>query len=278
MFVTPADIFKAGEANNYGLILNMTKSKLDSTKNALVIYLEDKHRMRVQSQFSDSVEASDVMTLYQAFIEDTIAACLTVDNAELLVIYSSERAKRFVLEAIENLKSTLKGKCRSRLENDDIELVQQTEGEISSDFEITFKRCFEAGYTNVVLIDCVTPTINKRMLENAFKVLKKKDVVFGPTLEGSYYLLGMRKLVPQVFRLVEWSNTENIYRHMVEVARDTQLNWEELELWYDLRQPGDLEFLVRDINAFRIIGDETSAKATEAVLESLLQKLQDEEP
>ena len=115
------------------------------------------------------------------------------------------------------------------------------------------------------------------MLENAYKVLKKKDVVFGPTLEGSYYLLGMRKLVPEVMRLVDWSNTDNIYCHMVEIARDVQLNWEELELWYDLRQPGDLEFLVRDINAYRIIGDETSAKATEAVLESVLQKLQDGE-
>ena len=255
----------------------MAKAKSDITKNALVIYLEDKHRLRVQSQFSDSVEASDVQTLYQAFIEDTIAACLQVETAELLVVYSSERAKRFVLEAIANLKTTLKGKCRARLENDEIELVQQTDGDIGANFETTFKRCFDNGYSQVVLIDCVTPTINKRMLENAYKVLKKKDVVFGPTLEGSYYLLGMRKLVPEVLRLVDWSNTENIYSHRVEIARDVQLNWEELELWYDLRQPGDLEFLVRDINAYRIIGDETSAKATEAVLESVLQKLQDGE-
>lgn len=255
----------------------MAKSKTDSAKNALVIYLEDKHRLRVQAQFSESVEATDVQSLYQAFIEDTIAACLTVETAELFVVYSSERAKKLVQEAIENLKNSLKGKCRARLDNDDIELVLQTEADVSTGLELTFKRCFDAGFTNVVLIDCVTPTINKRMLENAFKVLKKKDVVFGPTLEGAYYLLGMRKLVPQVFRIVDWSNSINIYSHMVEVARDMQLNWEEMELWYDLRQPGDLEFLVRDINAFRIIGDETSAKATEAVLESLLQKLQDEE-
>lgn len=256
----------------------MTKSKTDSTKNALVIFLEDKHRLRVQSQFSDSVDTHDVHSLYQAFIEDTIAACLTVDTAEIFVAYSSERAKAFVLEAIENLKLSLKGKTRSRLDHDDIELVPQIEGDVSANFENTFKRYFDAGYGNVVLIDCVTPTISQRMLENAFAVLKKKDVVFGPTLEGAYYLLGMRKLVPQVFRLIDWSNSINIYRRMVEVARDVELNWEEIELWYDLRQPGDLEFLVRDINAFRIVGDETSAKATEAVLESLLQKLQDEEP
>jgi glycosyltransferase A (GT-A) superfamily protein (DUF2064 family) len=116
------------------------------------------------------------------------------------------------------------------------------------------------------------------MIENAFKVLKKKDIVFGPTLEGSYYLLGMRRLVPEVFSQIDWSNPDEIYRNVVEVAQADRLNWEEIELWYDLRQPGDLEFLVRDINAFRIGGDETSAKATEAVLETLFQKLQDEEP
>ncbi len=255
----------------------MPKMKADSEKNAIIIYLEDKHRLRVQSQFSESIRLEDANALYQAFVEDTIAACLTVEST-LVIAFTSERAREIISVAIANLRTSLKGKARARLENGDVQMRPQPDADVSANFQTAFKQCFDSGHDKVLLIDCVTPTLSRRMIENAFKVLKKKDIVFGPTLEGSYYLLGMRRLVPEVFSQIDWSNADEIYRSVVEVAQADRLNWEEIELWYDLRQPGDLEFLVRDINAFRIGGDETSAKATEAVLETLFQKLQDEEP
>jgi len=254
----------------------MPKAKPDSEKNAIIIYLEDKHRLRVQSQFSESIHLDDANALYQAFVEDTIAACLTVETT-LIIAYTSERAREIIAAAITNLRGSLKGKARARLEDGDVQMLPQPESDVSANFEAAFRKCFESGHDKALLIDCVTPTLSKRMLENAFKVLKKKDIVFGPTLEGSYYLLGMRKIVPPVFNQIDWSNADEIYSRMVEVAQVDGLNWEEIELWYDLRQPGDLEFLVRDINAFRIGGDENSAKATEAILETLFQKLGGEE-
>jgi glycosyltransferase A (GT-A) superfamily protein (DUF2064 family) len=148
---------------------------------------------------------------------------------------------------------------------------------LSEGLQQTFQKCFESGFGQVLLIDCVTPTISHRMLEGAHRLLRKKDIVFGPTLEGSYYLIGMSKFIPQLFTRIDWSADELIYSRIVEVAREEGLNWEELELWYDLRQPEDLEYLVRDINAFRIIGDETSAKRTEGVLNILIEKFQREE-
>ncbi len=256
----------------------MSKIKSSAERLAIIIYLEDKHRLRVQSQLSDAIADNDANALYRAFVQDTIAACLSLDDCSLFIAMTSEQARQTVNEAIENLKLSLKTKQRQRLENGDVQILSQPDSEVSANFEAAFKRCFAKNHNKVLLIDCVTPTISKRMLENAFKVLKKKDIVFGPTLEGSYYLLGMRKLVPEVFNRIDWANTDDIYSHMVEVAQTCELNWEEMELWYDLRQPGDLEFLVRDINAFRIIGDEQSAKATESVLETLFQRLQDEEP
>jgi glycosyltransferase A (GT-A) superfamily protein (DUF2064 family) len=139
------------------------------------------------------------------------------------------------------------------------------------------ERCFAMRYSGVVLIDCVTPTISKRMLHNACNVLLEKDIVFGPTLEGSFYLLGMRRMVPELFANIDWSDNDGIYSKLVEVAREYELDWAELELWYNLRQPGDIEFLARDINAFRIAGDEKSAMRTEVMLEALINKLHREE-
>lgn len=255
----------------------MATKPSDGTRNVLVIFLEEKHRQLVQSQFSDALESSDSDALYRAFVEDTIAACLTLDSFELIISSSSAETEKVVAGAIESLKRTAKGKTKTRLEQNSIKLLDQPEAPLSEALQKTFQKCFSGGYQQVLLIDCVTPTISHRMLESAHRLLKKKDIVFGPTLEGSFYLIGMSKFVPQLFTHINWSEDELIYSRIVEVAREDRLNWEELELWYDLRQPEDLEYLVRDINAFRIIGDEFSAKRTEGVLNTLIEKFQREE-
>ncbi len=255
----------------------MPKQKQNSHRDALVIYLEDSNRLRVQSQFTDALDTNDKDSLYRAFVEDTIAACLGMESCSLIVSYASDSVKKIVAGAIANLESTLKGEALAQLKNHGVDFWPHPESTNSTNFRTTFAKCFDAGHERVVLIDCVTPTISKRMLHDAFRGLNARDIVFGPTLEGSYYLLGMRKLVPEIFDEIDWSMNDDIYKRVVEVAREHKFNWEELELWYDLRQPGDLEFLARDINAFRIIGDEISAKQTETALESLLERFSDEE-
>jgi glycosyltransferase A (GT-A) superfamily protein (DUF2064 family) len=255
----------------------MTAKSCDETNNVLVIFLEEKHRQLVQSQFAETLESSDSDALYRAFVEDTIAACLTLDSFELVISSSSGEAEKIVVGAIANLKNSLKGKAKARLESNDIKLWDHPEMPLSDSLQETFQKCFAGGYNQVLLIDCVTPTISHRMLGAAHKLLRKKDIVFGPTLEGSFYLIGMSKFTPQLFTRINWSEDGLIYSRIVELAREDGLNWEELELWYDLQQPEDLEYLVRDINAFRMIGDESSAKRTEGVLNSLIEKFQREE-
>ena len=252
-------------------------TKINTNKSALIIFLEDKNRERVQSQFCDTIQSSDVDALYRAFLEDTIVASLNAGTYEVIICYPTGKTKKIVDQAVKNLIETLRGKNKERLEHAEGWIWEQERHNSSQDMQATIARCFKMGYPGVVLIDCVAPTISKQMLQNASRVLAQTDIVFGPTLEGSFYLLGMRKMVPQLFEKIDWSDNDSIYSKMVEVVSADNLDWEELELWYNLRQPGDIEFLARDINAFRLAGDERSAKHTEKVLEALLQKFQSEE-
>ncbi|MFH2055846.1 MAG: DUF2064 domain-containing protein [bacterium] len=251
--------------------------KAKTNKTALLIFLEDKNREQVQSQFSDAIESTDADALYRAFLQDTIVACLNAGSYEVIICYAAGKSKKILDQAINDLIGTLRGKSKDRLEHAEGWLWQQERHNSSRDMQAAVDRCFDMGYRAVVLVDCVTPTISKQMLQNANQVLEQKDIVFGPTLEGSYYLLGMRKKCPQLFDQIDWSENDKVYSKMVEIASSGELDWEELELWYNMRQPGDIEFLARDINAFRLAGDERSARHTEKVLEALLQKFQSEE-
>lgn len=43
------------------------------------------------------------------------------------------------------------------------------------------------------------PELHSTDMENAFRVLKTKDIVFGPTEDGGYYLVGMNEPHKEVF-------------------------------------------------------------------------------
>jgi rSAM/selenodomain-associated transferase 1 len=83
---------------------------------------------------------------------------------------------------------------------------------------------FARGYQRVCVIgtDCLelTPSI----MDTAFFQLEKFDAIIGPARDGGYYLLGMKKLFPEVFQNKAWSTNT--------VAGDTIADFKKLGLRY----------------------------------------------
>lgn len=75
------------------------------------------------------------------------------------------------------------------------------------------------GYESCVLIGSDIPEINDTILKDSFQILKKKDVVFGPTKDGGYYLVGMKKPRKEVFENQTYGHgsvLENTVRSLLE--------------------------------------------------------------
>lgn len=135
--------------------------------------------------------------------------------------------------------------------------------------QMVFESCFEEGYENVLFIGSRTPTLRANMLKLALKLLKKSDAVFGPTVQGRYYLLGMRDRSHVDLSTFDW-RSPNIYSEVSNFLQEKGLTWSEMEIWYAVEHNEDLEYLIRDINQFRLEGDELAARETEKVLERIL--------
>ncbi|RMG72765.1 MAG: glycosyltransferase [Nitrospirae bacterium] len=69
-----------------------------------------------------------------------------------------------------------------------------------------FKRVFSMGYERVVLVGSDIPGLTEEITEEAFRVLAEKDLVFGPSEDGGFYLVGMRSPVEGLFEGVPWSS------------------------------------------------------------------------
>jgi rSAM/selenodomain-associated transferase 1 len=67
-----------------------------------------------------------------------------------------------------------------------------------------FSKGFEAGYEHIIIIGSDMYDLSESDLDLAFKVLKEKDFVLGPAVDGGYYLLGMNRLKPHLFLNKDW--------------------------------------------------------------------------
>jgi rSAM/selenodomain-associated transferase 1 len=81
----------------------------------------------------------------------------------------------------------------------------QPAGDLGQRMHQAFLMAFAAGATAAVVIGTDCPELTSAHLAEAFRQLATHDVVVGPALDGGYYLLGMRQLVPDFFVNKLWS-------------------------------------------------------------------------
>ncbi len=77
---------------------------------------------------------------------------------------------------------------------------------------------FQAGFASggpvlAVGTDCLE--MEPDLLEQAFEELSHKDVVFGPTPDGGYYLVGTAAVRPSLYRAVRWSSPYTLSDHLL---------------------------------------------------------------
>ncbi len=233
----------------------------------------------VQEPFEDGscmdfgiIQGDNLRFLHQAFITDTITHSLDVGRADVRLYYiNSPDRKRLVEIIIGYLKNKVSGRQAQSFATrfKTMELEKERWG---IRIEKVFKDCFTCGYKHVLVIGSRTPTIRPSWFNTAFKMLGKSDAIFGPTPEGRYYVIGMSEAYRISLAEFDWKSP-TIYSEVADAFTKKRLAWSELEIWYAVETPDDLELMVRDINQFRFEGDETTARETELVMERILAKL-----
>jgi hypothetical protein len=73
----------------------------------------------------------------------------------------------------------------------------------------------------------------------AFDALEQNDLVLGPALDGGYYLIGLRRLIPELFTGISWSTAE-VLEQTISIAERLDLAIAFLPLLNDIDRPEDL--------------------------------------
>ncbi len=224
-----------------------------------------------EMSLGEGFNAEDIFFLHQAFLADTLVNVLGLNSFDIHLFYGdSTGTRKAVSTIVKYLKDRLKGKKANVLESKLHSSILEPE-RWGIKMERVFNKCFDDGYKYVLFIGSRTPTLTEKHLKMAYKLLKQSDAVFGPTVQGRYYLLGMTGKYHVNLADFDWRSPK-IYSEVTERFRERGLSWAEMEMWYAVEHPEDLEFLVRDINQYRLEGDEESAKETELVLKRVMER------
>jgi rSAM/selenodomain-associated transferase 1 len=122
---------------------------------------------------------------------------------------------------------------------DDVAFACQGDGDLGARLEGSSANAFAAGRRAVVLIGTDCPELSADALDRAFEALRATDLVIGPAEDGGYYLLGLRRHVPELFRGIAWGHDE-VFEQTVDAAIRMRLSITTLEALRDVDRPTDL--------------------------------------
>src|SRR5712664_3865302 len=107
---------------------------------------------------------------------------------------------------------------------------------------------FQCGFTAVCLIDSDSPTVSADVYAKAVELLSKPGdrVVLGPSDDGGYYLIGLKRNRPELFQRIAWS-TESVLEQTKTRAGELNLEVSLLATGYDVDDAARLRRLCDEL-------------------------------
>jgi rSAM/selenodomain-associated transferase 1 len=122
-------------------------------------------------------------------------------------------------------------------------LIAQGAGDLGDRMQ-RVARTLLTRHRKVLLVGTDSPTLPLEFVAEAEQRLNVADLVFGPSEDGGYYLVGQRRLYPEIFHGVAWGGA-NVLR--VTLAKLDPSQVQLLRQWYDVDRPDDLARLRIDL-------------------------------
>lgn len=139
-----------------------------------------------------------------------------------------------------------------RRRHPDIEIEAQVGADLGARVSRAFDDTFRSGARRVVLVGSDHPSLPPSYLVRIFDRLESRDVVIGPSEDGGYYAVGIRRdgwpAAKALFVGIPWS-TPDVLQETLDRARTARIDFELAPTWYDVDRPEDLERLRRDAPA-----------------------------
>ncbi len=166
--------------------------------------------------------------LQRALTERTVALARRLTKIRPVALQLSYRGGR-----ISDLRMWLGG---------DLHFRDQGPGNLGEKMARALVQAQEEGYRRIILIGADCPSLSVAILTAAFDALTDHELVLGPAVDGGYYLLGLSRFIPDLFRDQPWGRPDLLACTLAAADR-LELNYYLLPELADVDRPEDLHHL-----------------------------------
>ncbi|MCC3414735.1 MULTISPECIES: TIGR04282 family arsenosugar biosynthesis glycosyltransferase [unclassified Microcoleus] len=121
----------------------------------------------------------------------------------------------------------------------DIIYQNQIDGDLGAKMTAAFQKSFNSGVDKAAIIGTDCPDLKAEIMAQAFDKLSQHDLVLGPATDGGYYLIGLRRSIPELFSGIKWGTSE-VFSSTQAIAQNLDLNIAYLPTLADIDLPEDL--------------------------------------
>lgn len=224
--------------------------------NCLLIFLKYPEAGKVKTRLAREIGPEKAARLYRLFVEVTLKRTLDIPvlersegngHYEQMLFYTPAERESEIISWIGRGGVTPP-------------LYPQTGSNLGERMLNALKTVYSNGAKKAVIIGTDSPTLDKRTIYEAFRLLKDNDVAIGPTADGGYYLIGMSfgdvgaglksaptaQVLYRLFTGVDWG-TDRVFEQTLKKIGEENLSYSLLPLHYDVDNMEDLRTLKQEI-------------------------------
>jgi hypothetical protein len=189
-------------------------------KPALIIFVRNPESGKVKTRLAKTIGHEKALRVYERLLEHTrdITKSLSCDKFLFYADYLTE---------IDDWDKNIY--CKKLQEGED--LGQKMSG--------AFSVLFDQGYNRIIIIGSDCFELDEKKLAEAFEVMGPAEVIIGPATDGGYYLLGLQKMIPEIFENIAWSSSQ-VLKETVAVLKTLNVRYSLLPELNDIDEEADL--------------------------------------
>jgi hypothetical protein len=181
---------------------------------------------RVKTRMLSALTPQQAAELHSACLQDTIALLRRARGMSKTICVAGD------------LRSARKLAAELRLGHS-WRVTTQRGRDLGARMQSAVREALRGGHGEVVIVGTDTPWMGTRRIRAAFAALRRADVALGPARDGGYYLVGVRRIIPQMFRAITWG-TPRVLPLTLQRLRAARASFILLRKDFDLDVPPDL--------------------------------------
>ena len=200
-------------------------------KRALIIFTRVPVPGQTKTRLMPYFTPRQCAKLHTCFLKDIAAECKRV-RADLYVCFTGEDSRcGCPSEDKGNMLYRIFGECAGYIPQEGADLGQRMYRAIG--------QVLAKGYASCVLVGTDVPEVRSGDIHQAFDLLKTKDIVFGPTADGGYYLIGMKEARKEAFEKQTYGHGK-VLQHTVRGLKSRNLSVGLGKKLHDIDTRGDI--------------------------------------